>query len=249
MGLFDQQYDQIKGFLNQKIPEGQVSEFFHREKLTWQNEKHRNLVLGPDTAVELGNPKDASTSFLIWINNPGRVKNGRMTLIGPDLPLLNNRKVSFGKIVIVGGDDFNEDNACIRYREMELLRYDIHLKGYMMRGVSQYLREWSRVSKEAIKNGFSFKILGGAIIDAFSALTYVKSAEVIFITSCKADVITMQSIANGVIRRISAINKMVEEMDFDCDTCEYTDVCGDVAELRTMRKKLTRRKGVAHASG
>jgi CO dehydrogenase/acetyl-CoA synthase beta subunit len=132
---------------------------------------------------------------------------------------------------------------------MELLRYDIHLKGYMMRGVSQYLREWSRVSKEAIKNGFSFKILGGAIIDAFSALTYVKSAEVIFITSCKADVITMQSIANGVIRRISAINKMVEEMDFDCDTCEYTDVCGDVAELRTMRKKLTRRKGVAHASG
>ena len=59
-------------------------------------------------------------------------------------------------MVIVGGSDFDEDNTYDRYREMELLRYDIHLKGYMMRGVSQQQREWSRVSKEAINNGFSF---------------------------------------------------------------------------------------------
>jgi hypothetical protein len=43
------------------------------------------------------------------------------------------------------------------------------------------------------------------------------------------------------------MNKMVDEMSFDCDTCDYSDVCGDVAELRAMRNALKNKEASAHA--
>jgi CO dehydrogenase/acetyl-CoA synthase beta subunit len=124
---------------------------------------------------------------------------------------------------------------------MELLRYDIHLKGYMMRGVSQYQREWSRVSRDAVKNGFSFIHLGGALADRFLSLDYIRAVETIFITSGREDVMKAQAIADDVFKLISAMNKMAEELSFDCDTCDYNDVCGDVAELRNMRKAMAKK--------
>jgi len=247
MGLFDKQFSEIISFLDREKSQGIVSELFPAPGSDWPTEKNRNLVLGQDTAVELGNPKDGSTSFLLWVNKPDKIKNGRITIVGKDLLQLQGKQVSFGKIVIVDAADFNEDNTYDRYREMELLRYDIHLKGYMMRGVSQQQREWSRVSVDAVNNGFSFQHLGSALIDKFSQMPYVRSVETIFITSGKEDVLEMQAVSNSVGHLISAMNKMAEEMSFDCDTCDYNDVCGDVAELRSMRNALKNKETAAHA--
>jgi CO dehydrogenase/acetyl-CoA synthase beta subunit len=248
MGLFEKHYQEIVAYLDQKRNEGKVSEYLHTGITNWPSEKNRNLVLGQDTAVELGNPKDASTSFLLWVNQPDKIKNDRISIVGPDLPQLNNQQVSFGKVVIIGGSGFDAENSYDRYREMELLRYDVHLNGYMMRGVSQHLREWSRVSKEAVQRGFSFHVLGGALIDKFMELDYVHAVETIFITSCREDVLEMKSIADGVSTLISAMNKMVVEMSFDCDDCEYNDVCDDVAELRSMHNALKKNKKFANAA-
>lgn len=247
MGLFDKHYKEIVAYLDQKRDQGKVSEYLHAGGTAWPVEKNRNLVLGQDTAVELGNPKDVSTSFLMWVNDPEKVKNGRITIVGPDLPQLSGRQVSFGKIVIVGASDFDADNSYERYRELELLRYNIHLKGYMMRGVSQQMREWSRVSMDAVRRGFSFKHLGAALMDEISQVPYVRSVETIFITAVREDVLEAKAIGDDVFKLISAMNKMAEEMSFDCDTCDYNDVCGDVAELRSMRKSLKDRETSAHA--
>ena len=241
MGLFDKQYKEITAYLDRRRIEGKVSEFTHNSQTKWPFEKNRNLVLGQDTAVELGNPKDASTSFLLWVNEPEKIKNGRITIVGPDLPQLSGKQVSFGKIVIVGASDFDADNSYDRYRDLELLRYNIHLKGYMMRGVSQQQREWSRVSNDAVNQGFSFEHLGGALIDEFLQIGYVLSVETVFITAGREDVLETKAIADDVFKLISAMNKMAEEMSFDCDTCDYNDVCGDVEELRSMRNAMTQK--------
>ena len=242
MGLFDKQYQEISDYLDARRQQGKISEYFHTGETDWPSEKNRNLVLGQDTAVELGNPKKRVHGFFWYgLNDPAVLKNGRISIVGPDLPQLNGKQVSFGKIVIVAGSDFDADNSYERYREMELLRYDIHLKGYMMRGVSQYQREWSRVSHEAVNSGFSFRHLGGALMDQFLSLDYVKSAETIFITSGRDDVLAAKTISDQVFKLISAMNKMAEELSFDCDTCDYNDVCGDVAELRSMRKKTIKK--------
>ncbi|PIP40149.1 MAG: hypothetical protein COX19_06305 [Desulfobacterales bacterium CG23_combo_of_CG06-09_8_20_14_all_51_8] len=246
MGLFDKQYSDVMALLHKKQKQGIVSEFFNITGCDWPSEKHRNLVLGQDTAVELGNPKDASTAFLMWVNEPDKIKNGRITIVGPDLPQLSGRQVSFGKIVMVGASDFDADNSYDRYRELELLRYNLHLKGYMMRGVSQQQREWSRVSRDAVNGGFSFKHLGGALMDEFSHIAYVRSVETVFITASREDVLEAKAIADDVFKIISAMNKMAEELSFDCDTCDYNDVCGDVEELRSMRNALKGREA-AHS--
>jgi CO dehydrogenase/acetyl-CoA synthase beta subunit len=247
MGLFDRQHDEITAYLARKRDEGRVTEFSHDGKTDWPLSKNRNLVLGQDTAIELGNPKDASTACLLWVNDPGKVNNGRVTVVGPDIPQLGEQHISFGKVVIVGGKDFNEENSYDRYRAMEHLRYDIHLEGYMMRGVSQYQREWSRISKMAVNNGFSFQVLGGALIDKFFELKYVRAVETIFITSGKDDVLAMKNISDNIAKIINAMNKMAEEMSFDCDSCEYTEVCSDVAELRSMRRSNKSKGAAANA--
>ena len=246
MGLFDKQYSEIMAFLDKKRQHGIVSEFFHTTGTNWPSEENRNLVLGEDTAVELGNPINGSTSFLLWHDDSHKVVDPRITVIGPDLPQLIEQQVPFGKVVIAGGEDFDENNCYGRYQEMEQIRYDIHPKGYMMRGVSQYQREWSRVSREAIDAGFSFQTLGGALIDKILKLAYVSSVEVIFITSGREDVMEIKTVSDDVIKIIGAMNKMATELSFDCDTCEYSEVCDDVAELRSMRRTLKEKEVVSH---
>ena len=244
MALFDTLHNDILNYRAHYKARGKISEYQHAVigKPAWPTDKNRNLVLAGDTAVELGNPKDASISFLYWVERPELLENARISVIGPDISGAAGRRLSFGKVVIIGGTGFDGENSFDRYREMEMLRYDMHLKGYMMRAVSRYGQEWSRVSHEALGKGFSFAVLGGAIIDKYMKLDYVRSVEVIFITAGRDDVLALRPTGDKIAAVIGAMNKMAAEMTFDCDTCEYTAVCGDVAELRSMRKALERKE-------
>jgi CO dehydrogenase/acetyl-CoA synthase beta subunit len=241
MELFDRQFDEIRDYLSRAREDNKVTETLHSRRIEWPSGNDRNLVLAQDTEVELGNPKDASTSFILWGNDSHKILDARISLIGPDLPESRGKQLPFGKVVLIGGNHFTAENAYDRYREMESIRFHIDLQGYMIRAVSQYQREWSRVSREAVNMGFSLNILGGALIDKLREKDYVKAVEVIFVTSGREDVIKLKGIAEQVGRITSAMNKMVEEMSFDCDTCEYEDVCGEVAALRSMRDVMERR--------
>ena len=193
--------------------------------------------MSEDVGVELGNPREESVSFVIWTETQNEARDGIISVIGPDLQVSQGESLPFGKVVIVGGKGFNEENSYDKHREMEGMRYDVDLKGYMLRAVSQYQREWSRVSNDALSSGFSFSILGGVLIDKFKEKDYIDAVEVIFVTSSREDVKELRGISKGVARVIGAMNKMIEEMSFDCSTCEYADVCTDVSELRKIRNK------------
>ncbi len=248
MELFEKHIQQINAFLDQKRSEGQVVESDHQAILTkWPKAENKTLVMSQDTAVELGSPNQASTSFLLWTNVPKMIQHRRITLVGKDFPDIKDKQSSFGKIVIIGGNDFDEENSYPRYRALEKVRYNVHLKGYMMRGASQFQREWSRVSRDAVEKGFSLHILGQALMDQYLELNFVTYVEIIFITSTPEDVLKMKTISDNTMKIIGAMNKMAEEMSFDCDTCEYTDVCSEVDELRSMRKTYMKRETKTHA--
>jgi CO dehydrogenase/acetyl-CoA synthase beta subunit len=252
MALFDQHLEEVNAYLERKRSEGNVTAFARQVKTDWPVSKTGNLVLSQDAAVELGNPSQGSTSFLLWknassSNNKKQESKNQITIVGPDLPELEGQSVPFGKIVIVEGVGFDEENSYDRYRQLDLLRYDIHLKGYMMRGASQFQREWSRVSKDVISKGFSFKNLGSALIDKFMELSYVRSVEVVFITAGQKDIMEMGAVSNKVYRIISAMNKMAEELSCDCGSCDYSDVCSEVEELRTMRHSEKKEGAAKHA--
>ncbi len=241
MGLFDKQYNEIIHYLEEKRNSGLVKESAFIKKEDWPSANKRNLVLARDTAVELGNPAKESTAFLIWVDDPVKVKDGRISLVGPDFSECKGRSIPFGKVVIAGVKGFNEENSYLRYREMDALRYRIDLKGYMMKAASQYQREWSRVSQEALGRGFSAGVLGSALLNSFKGLEFVETCEVIFVTSSGEDVSDLKQISKAVTQIAGAMNKMLEELSFDCDACEYVEVCRDVLELKKMKDSAKRK--------
>ena len=241
MELFREQFDFIDNWLAERADRNQLTTIADPGPVTWPTAGQRNLVIGRDIAVELGHPDDASVAFIAWGASSGERRGGRIYRVGPDLPASQGQRRPFGKVVMIRGCGFDADNTYERYRQLEAVRYAIDLQGYMMRAVSQANREWSRVSQAALENGFSFAVLGGALIAAFTAIEWVDCADVLFVTSSRADVMVLRPLAERVRQVTAAMNKMSEEMNFDCESCSYADVCGDVAGLRAMRKAMEKR--------
>jgi len=208
----------------------------------WPTGGRSNIVLKNDLGLELGSPDYESVSSLLWTETPGHVSDGRITLVGPDFSEYPGKNLPLGKIVIVQGQGFDVDNAYERHRNMDELRYNLDLKGFMLRAVSQFMREWCRISISALKNGFNVRILGSSLLTLLRAEPYVTGAEVIYFTSSKEDVIKLRDITTPAERIIVAMNKMAVEMDFDCSSCEFQSVCNEATELRAMQEKLKHEK-------
>jgi len=234
--MFDDLIKEIREFIEQAGQEGRTRSFLEKDVISWPRAGKRNVVLKSDLGIELGNPSDESVSFLVWTNNLDLVQDGVITLDGPDISGCKNRHMPFGKIMLIGGKEFNEENCSERCREMELLRFDLSLKGYMLRAVSQYMREWSRVSQEAVAARFSFSILGRALIKLYRSLEYIDAVEVFIISSSPEAIRRIRGFGQQVMHYIGAKRKMSEPHVLDCDSCDYRDVCNEVGGLRARRK-------------
>lgn len=207
----------------------------------WPQGGRRNIVLGEDVGLELGNPKDESVVCVLWSDDPAAVRDGVITLVGPDFPESMGRTLPFGKVVLVEVEGFNEDTIYERCMELDQLRFNIDQEGFMLKAVSQYQREWCRISRQALRTGFSTAHLAAALMQELKAKAYVRSVELVFLTSSPQDVRALREIVNPAARLIAAMDKMAGEMDFDCDTCEFEDVCDEAEELRGMRQQAKRK--------
>lgn len=242
MHLFNPIIEEIKNFTAKKIRDGNVMEYSVLKEVSWPRAGLTDIVFKSDAKIELGNPKDESVSFLAWTGDKSLVRDGLISLVGPDIGEMETGRLPFGKIILIGGSGFNEENCYDRFREMDLSRYDILLKGYMMRAVSQYMREWSRVSRDAVENGFSFSILGSALSRKLKELNYVDAVEILFVTSSSEDVRELKKTGDRFLQYINAMTKMAEEMDFQCESCEFQEICEEAEELRDMRQSLMDKK-------
>jgi CO dehydrogenase/acetyl-CoA synthase beta subunit len=242
MKLFEPVIGEIRDYVNGLRARTAVRGPFPADAGAWPGGTGGNVVLQQDTAVELGSPRDESIAFVVWTSDLSLVNDGMITLAGPDLRDNGGKGLPFGKVVILGVMDFNEDNCFDLHREIELLRYDLNLSGYMMRAVSQYGREWSRVSKRAVEGGFKLGTLGGALLRMYRSKPFVAAAEAVFVTSSPEDVRMLSAPFEKASRLIGALNKMASELSLDCDDCDYSDVCSEVEGLRSMRATLEREK-------
>ncbi len=238
MDIFNKTIDEIRDFAQSKGCRSWVIE----KKQAWPAGGNRNIVIGDDVGLELGNPGKKSVAALVWTNDLDKITDGTITLVGPDIGENREKSLPFGKIVFVGIEGFDEDNTYQRYMEMEGARYDLDLKGYMIRAASKTQKEWCRISNEALKQGFCFDVIGSALMKKLKLNAYVKKVEFIFVTSQTEDVQSLQTITEPTIRVISAMNKMINEMALDCTTCDYNDVCSEVSMLSGMKDKLQKTK-------
>ncbi len=167
---------------------------------------------------------------------PGEsLRDGRITLVGPDFPAASASSLPFAQVLMVGGD-FSDEYDC--YRDLRDATYNVRLRGFMTRVFPGRQSIWCRVSKEALAGGFSVQVLGSSLIQALKKLEFVRSVEVLFVTSSREDVEELSGPADKVLDIVEALIKMYEEMNFDCEECEYVEVCDEVVELRQIREKL-----------
>ena len=238
MHLFDGTIGEIRSYMDQKGRERVGREYYPSAIVSWPEAGKRDIVLQSDAGLELGHPRDEAVSFLVWTEDLSLIKDGRITLIGPEIGESGNKNLSFGRAVLIGGHGFNEENAYDRHREMDFLRYELSFKGYMMRAVFQYMREWSRVSNEAIERGFSFEVIGNEFILRLREKEYIDAVEILFVTSSPEDVIELKEIGEHAMNYVQAMTRMIEEMDLDCGSCEYQDVCSEAGDMRAIRNSL-----------
>ena len=233
MRLFDDIIQDVRAYVASRGSDRAVREVTAGG--SWPAGKRGNVVLRSDTAVELGSPEDESVAVLLWTSQASLVQDGRITLVGPDVVESGSGHLPFGKLVILATTDVTDDTCAERHRELDLLRFDLNLAGYMMRAMSQQGREWSRVSRQATAQGFSLCTLGSGLIRLYRSLPYVTAAEILFVTSSSEDVRALRPLGERAARHIAALNKVATERWRECDVCDFSDVCNEVESLRAER--------------
>jgi len=201
-----------------------------------------SLILKEDTAVELGGPASAGTTFLLWTDDVSLVSDGRVTLIGPDITKTAEKVLPFGQVVLVGGVSISKE---LQPRLERDLRDAEAVPGYAVRSTGG--RIWSRVSRQACDNGFSLRRLGGTILSQLrQEQAAVAAAEILFVTSSVEDVHSLERIGAQVRKlshdlrreRLKQVSSDVYECQsgIACDVCSDNGVCTDIRQIVAIRK-------------
>jgi hypothetical protein len=200
------------------------------------------IILQSDTFAELGNPDAGSCALVVWTDSPSLVRDGRITLIGPDIQESREASLPFGQVLMVGGASLGKEE----HERLEQSQYvSGQIEGYMIKSVPQ--RMWSRVGREAAAAGFRFETLGRALMAILkSELAKVETVEVLFVTSSIEDVerldefaVQVRHIGKNIVRDkwlAKGIDILECTFGWDCEHCENEPVCDDVRKLITVRK-------------
>lgn len=236
--VFDTFIPQIKKDINNHI--SKVYDVI--EGSNWNKLKSSDLILKGDTAIELGHPSTKSTSYIMWTNMENMVSNNKITVIGPDLDEIKDDTMHYAKITLVKMKEYDDDKAYEMFQEMEKLRLNINLEGYMIRSASQKTREWCRVSKNALKKGFSFQILGSELIKSYKEKDFIEDVEIIFVVGEKTLIDSLSKTGEKVTQTIKALNTIFDDIEYDCDACNFSGICDEIDGIKEIHGKKTQNK-------
>ena len=201
------------------------------------------IVLRGDTFAELGSPEAGSCAFPLWTNNTGLLKDGKITLIGPDILESRGASLAFAQIIIAAGKELSDK----QHSALDESQYiSDQIEGYMVKSTPG--RMWTRISNNAAERGLGFEALGKALIAIYkSHVSQIEAMEIVFVTSGKEDVRRLDEIAEQV-KKIS--KDIIREtwlargydilectLGWDCGSCPDKTVCDDIKTVITVRKK------------
>jgi CO dehydrogenase/acetyl-CoA synthase beta subunit len=201
------------------------------------------IVLRSDTFAELGSPEVGSCAFPIWTDNTALVKDGRLTLIGPDILESRGKSLSFAQIIIAAGKEVSEK----QHSALDESQYvSDQIEGYMVKSTPG--RMWTRISNSAADKGFCFEALGKALMAIYkSRVPQIEAMEVVFVTSGKEDVQRLNEIAEQVKKISKDIVRQTWlargydilecTLGWDCGSCPDKTVCDDIKTVLSVRKQ------------
>ncbi len=232
MGLFKDPLDTLTSYLESARNRGSLREYDYNPFAAWAEKP--SLVLQENTAVELGSSSN-SLFMILWTGRRDLLSPNRITIIGPDITEVGQTRIPFAKIVLVRG---NFDDEYETYRDLRDAIFDTKLQGVSTRIWPDRQKIWCRISREAMDKDFDLVRYGSTLIKNLNNLEAVEESQVIFVTQLTGELEQLKPMAEKAQDIVEALIKMYEEMNFDCEDCEYNEVCEEVEGLREIRERL-----------
>ena len=183
-----------------------------------------------DMQVELGGPKIEAKFELVRVKTPNEVKDGKITVLGPDIKdIKEGSSVPFGIYIEVSGKQIEEELEGVMERRIH--EYCNYIEGFMH--LNQRYDIWLRLSKKSFSKGLnSFSLIGKVLQRLFkSELPIIEKMQITFITEPeKARKMYKEAIAIYEARDAKARGLRDEDVDafYGCTLCQSfapTHVC------------------------
>ncbi|MFZ1898165.1 CO dehydrogenase/CO-methylating acetyl-CoA synthase complex subunit beta [Methanoregula sp.] len=134
-----------------------------------------------DMYVELGGPSIEEKFELVRVKKPGEVRDGAITVVGPDLSdMEEGKKYPLGILIEIAGPELEEDIEGVIERRIH--EYTNYIEGFMH--LNQRYDIWVRVSKKAYTRGFTTLAYVGNVLLALlkNELPLIERMQVTFFT-------------------------------------------------------------------
>lgn len=202
-----------------------------------------NIILKEDMAVELGRPDRSSFQTVLVVRQSDELRDGRITLIGPDILESADRSLPFGQVLAVAGEGLQD----LPLRDLERKQYvSDRIPGYMIRSGAR--RIWARVSREALEKGFSFEILGRNMMAHYrQSFPLIETMEILFVTSSDRHVDALRALFDDKVKVLQNRVKKIYGCtnDIDCEDCPNKPVCDRISQMAEQflnKKEINRRE-------
>jgi acetyl-CoA decarbonylase/synthase complex subunit beta len=184
--------------------------------MIYEGERIRKNVM----YAEFGGPKSKGAE-LFRVAGDKVVKNGTVTVVGPDIQKLREGvKQPFGVFIRAAGEKLEEDLEGVFERRMHY--YFNYVQGFMHLNSRDTI--WCRINKEAVKAGITFEHIGTAVMDLFKKeYDVIEKMDVTFYTDDK-EVDKFISQARAVYEKRDARLRGMKDEDVDvfygCVLCQ-----------------------------
>lgn len=225
-------FDSLIAEVKKELSSASLKAFPFDEALIQEDIGYNQVILQRDTAFELdGIGCDIVTSAPV---------EDKILVAGEDLEDIKESR-AFARISIIEIDDVSdEQRAYSLIRKIEYTKYHYFPKGYMIRSSARAHKEVVRVSKESLKEKISFQRVGGLLIKKYKENPAVKGVTVIFVTEKAMNYKLLESVAKKNDEIIKALNHVINDINFDCETCKLKPVCDEVEGMRELHFKNKR---------
>lgn len=199
----------------------------------------RNAVLfTKDTAFELGGSALPCVSMTAVSSD--LAFGNEMYLVGPDISEIRGDS-PFAKFVFLQIADIDDEQAAFnKIKELESVRYTFSPEGFMSRASALNMREQIRVSKKAVAAGISFADYGKLLMEEYLKNPSVQSVCIFFATEF-CDFSALRDIAEKGKKTTSALNHILDNVMFDCSSCNLKEICDEVDGLKQLHKKQAKK--------
>ena len=193
---------------------------------SWRDIGESQIIMRRDTAFEL-----EGVGFNLVTSSD--VCDG-IILVGDDLAeIKDNRR--FARITLVQIEDIGDEQKEYNLiKKIDYVKYHTFPDGYMMRSTSRSHKEAVRVSKSAIKDSIDFCKIGSLMIEKYKEIPAVKGVKVIFITTPEVDYSETEKIADKNYSIAETLNHVMNNIVFDCDTCNLKAICDEVEGMKEL---------------